>query len=729
MTLQLRPTFSESWYRVKNLRVKLRPGAQISRQFYRGDRWYVVRDPAGNQFHRLSDPAYRFVGLLDGSRTVEEAWDLAGGQLADDAPTQPEVIQILSHLYAANLIDADVTPDATVLLRRHKQLTKRKMQNRMMNVLFPRIPLWDPDRFLVRWMPLARVLLSKFGAVVWLAVVAAAIALVAPHWNLNDPHSIKQAAADAVNIRSDPVNIVLLWGVFVFVKAIHELGHAFSCRRFGGECHELGIMFLVFIPTPYVDASSAWSFPNKWHRIFVGAAGMIVELFFASLCAFVWISVEPSSLVGRLTFNAMLVASVTTVIFNANPLLRYDGYYILSDFLEIPNLRQKSSEYSLGLIKRHLFGVKLQQPLPPPLQRFWLLTYAIASGIYRTLVGITIILLVAFQIPILGVLMALGGVITWMCVPVYKTFKYLAIEPELHRKRTRATAYTVAFAAALVVLIGLIRFPLYLDAIGVVEPTNREFVRARTHGFVTQVVARDGDWVKPGDKIIVCESQELDADVREKQAQLNSAIAEYNKASAEGGRDLPSLKKTVDALREYIKERQDRQQKLTVRATTEGRLVAPELHEMVGRYLQEGDEVAMVAQPSHLTVHVLGEQKDVEPIVNAPAVEAEVRFAGDPGAEYKGGHVVDYGAHEEARSALLTSHAGATDVPMDPKDPKKYLVPQFDIGVPLANPDSRYVLGQRAYVRFTLDRKPLIWQWGRRFLQLIQTRSNSSPWI
>ena len=89
MTLQLRPTFSESWYRVKNLRVKLRPGAQISRQFYRGERWYVVRDPAGNQFHRLSDPAYRFVGLLDGSRTVEEAWDLAGGQLADDAPTQP----------------------------------------------------------------------------------------------------------------------------------------------------------------------------------------------------------------------------------------------------------------------------------------------------------------------------------------------------------------------------------------------------------------------------------------------------------------------------------------------------------------------------------------------------------------------------------------------------------------------------------------------------------------
>src|SRR5258708_22980771 len=194
MTLQLRPTFSESWYRVKNLRVKLRPGAQISRQFYRDERWYVVRDPAGNQFHRLSDPAYRFVALLDGSRTVEQAWEICGGTLEDDAPTQPEVIQILSHLYSANLIDADVTPDATVLLRRHKQLNKRKMQNRLMNVLFPRIPLWDPDTFLVRWMPIVRQMFSKIGAIIWLIVVAAAIATIAPHWV-----ELKAAANNAVD--------------------------------------------------------------------------------------------------------------------------------------------------------------------------------------------------------------------------------------------------------------------------------------------------------------------------------------------------------------------------------------------------------------------------------------------------------------------------------------------------------------------------------------------------
>src|SRR6185437_4671997 len=388
MTLQLRPTFSESWYRVANLRAKLRTGAQISRQLYRGERWYVVHDPAGNQFHRLSDPAYRFVALLDGSRTVEQAWDLCGGQLEDDAPTQPEVIQILSHLYSANLIDADITPDATILLRRHKQQSKRKIQGRMMNMLFPRIPMWDPDRFLRLWMPVCKMAFSKFGALVWLAVVFTAIILVAPKWN-EPGHSLKVAAQNSIDVRNNPFNLILLYSVFVGVKFLHELGHAFGCRRFGGECHELGVMFLVFIPTPYVDASTAWAFPNKWHRIFVGAGGMIVELFVAAVAGVIWLSIgDIKSIPAQLAFNAMLIASVTTIVFNANPLLRYDGYYILSDFLEIPNLQNKSREYVFGLIKRHIFRIKSQQPLPPPAQRAWLFFYGIFSGAYRIFVGL-----------------------------------------------------------------------------------------------------------------------------------------------------------------------------------------------------------------------------------------------------------------------------------------------------------------------------------------------------
>ncbi|MFT3788955.1 MAG: hypothetical protein QM770_22750 [Tepidisphaeraceae bacterium] len=183
MTLQLRPTFSESWYRVQNLKPKLRVGAQISRQYYRGERWYVVRDPAGNQYHRLSDAAYAFVGLLDGTRSVGDAWELVGGQLADDAPTQPEVIQILSQLYSANLIETNISPDATVLLRRHKRQVSQKTKGRLMNILFPRIPLWDPDWFLKMWMPVMKHLISPVGGIVWLVAIIWAIVALVPHWD------------------------------------------------------------------------------------------------------------------------------------------------------------------------------------------------------------------------------------------------------------------------------------------------------------------------------------------------------------------------------------------------------------------------------------------------------------------------------------------------------------------------------------------------------------------
>jgi putative peptide zinc metalloprotease protein len=731
VTLQLRPTFSESWYRVADLRVKLRASAQRSRQYYRGDRWYVVRDPAGNQFHRLSDPAYRFVGLLDGSRTVSQAWDLAGGQLADDAPTQPEVIQILSHLYSANLIDADVTPDATVLLRRHKTQQKRKWKGRMMNLLFPRIPLWDPDRFLVRWMPVVRPMFSRIGAIIWLLVILGAVATLAPEWG-----RIKEATANSIA----PHNWIWLWGVFVFVKLIHELGHAFACRRFGGECHEMGIMFLIFIPTPYVDASTAWSFPNKWHRVFVGAAGMIVELFFAALCAFAWLRMDPNSLPTQLAFNAMLVASVSTVIFNANPLLRYDGYYILSDFLEIPNLRQKSSEYTLGLIKRHVFRVKAHQPLPPPGQRVWLFFYHITSTIYRLFVGFMIMLLVTFQIPVLGILMGIGGLITWAVVPISKLFKYLTLDAELHRKRGRAWAFTLAVAAGVVTLIGLIPFWVNIDQTGIVQavPDARRVLHFEGSGFVREIRVKDGQHVNAGDVILVCDSPELNALIQQNRARLEELEARKRQALASDPADYEIVRKEEAAIRGQLRDAEEKLAKLTLYAPISGELVAPRLRDMPGMHLPKGTEVATVANVDRLLVRVALEQRDAEPVLKQVDPHTEVRMAGDVLTVLPATHVRLLPAAQEELPSSVLSHMGSENIAVDPRDPtgKKPMIRQWEAQVSVDNPhrpghpdEPLYRPGQRAYVRFRLDKKPLIWQWGRRFWQLIQTESSSAKWI
>ena len=743
MTLQLRPTFSESWYRVANLKAKLRPGAQISRQFYRDERWYVVRDPAGNQFHRLSDPAYRFVALLDGSRTVEEAWELVGGTLEDDAPTQPEVIQILSHLYSANLIDADVTPDATVLLRRHKQLNKRKMQNRLMNMLFPRIPIWDPDQFLKMWMPVCRFIFSRFGAIVWLAVVFAAIVSLAPYWN-QPGHSLKAAAASSVDVRNNPINLILLYGVFVFVKFIHELGHAFSCRRFGGECHEMGIMLLVFIPTPYVDASTAWAFPNKWQRIFVGAAGMIVELFFAAFAAFVWIATgDIHSVVAQLAFNAMLIASVTTLVFNANPLLRYDGYYILSDYLEIPNLRQKSSEYALGLIKRHIFNVKLQHPLPPPLQRFWLFAYAVLSSIYRAFVGLVILLIVAYEIPVLGPLMAISGIATWFLVPSYKVFKYLAIDPELHRKRPRAIAFSAAVAAAIVVLIGIIKFAVNVDAEGVlqVDRADARAIYAEQPGFVRQIGTnaqglplKDGDFVHKNQVILVLESKDLETKVKVLDAQVKQVQAELMQATAVSPNQR--LMKQLE-LRKTSEQRDlmaDELAKLVITAPIDGELIAPNLSNRINQYVGRDNKelfrienvrkqyvAAVLPQDSY---QLLDEQAD------RLSSSTEARLVSNISRTIKAESVtlVEVAGKLAPSGALTQQGGGEGQIDPAERNAPNYVVPQFQARV-LLDDSGQYVTGQRAYVRFKLSKRPLLWQWSRRFWQLIESKGASAKWL
>ncbi len=604
------------------------------------------------------------------------------------------------------------------------------MQNRLMNVLFPRIPLWDPDSFLQRWLPAVRPLFSKIGAIVWVIVVATAISAIAPHWT-----DLKEAASNAI----DPKNWLWLWAIFVLIKFVHELGHAFACRRFGGECHEMGIMFLVFIPTPYVDASTAWAFPNRWHRMFVGAAGMIVELFVAGILCFCWLTVQDKqSLPAELFYNAMLIASVSTVIFNANPLLRYDGYYILSDFLEIPNLRQKSTEYAMGLIKRHIFRIKPTQPLPPPGQRVWLLTYAVTSSIYRVFVGFVIILVVAYKIPVLGMLMAIGGVATWAIVPVFKLGKYLMLEPELHRKRGRAAAFCGAVAAVVIIAVGLMRFWVDVDAQGIVEADQHEVVHAQVPGFVKTIVAHDGQAMHKNDVILICQDRPLEGQFVGLQAQMRSLQAQLQKATVSDPAQAKIINAAIVAVRDQLDDAQRRIDDLTIRAPIDGTLVAPKLTDMDGSYLQRGQEIATVAAMDSLLVKASLDQSDAQ-LVHQNTMELAkaapnqkdpilVRFAGDIRSVLPATAVAIIDSSQDTVPHPSLTHVGGGDIAVDPTDPKGEhpLVKEFEVWVRVSNAGDKYYPGQRAYVRFRVEKKPLLWQWTRRLLQLLQSHENDS---
>jgi len=498
----------------------------------------------------------------------------------------------------------------------------------------------------------------------------------------------------------------------------------------------MGIMFLVFVPTPYVDASTAWAFPSRWARMAVGAGGMIVELFVAGLMCFLWVNSTPGVSVWGIPVHevcsyVIFIASITTVIFNANPLLRYDGYYMLSDFLEIPNLQMRSREYLMGLIKRHVWRLKLQQPLPPPGQRVLLFVYGILSGIYRVFVGVAIILMVMFQIPILGALMAIGGVITWLVVPVFKLGRYLLIEPELHRKRGRAWATVGVIAAAAVFFLGLVKWPVNVYAEGIADPLNRSMLHAETPGFVTQIVAKPGQHLKKGNPILICSDMDLDTKIIQQQAKIESAEVQLRQAVVLEQARAAALRPGLQALKDQMAELQRQKEALTIRAEIDGELVAPKIDEMMGKYLQKGEEVGEIATLDELEVHAVLDQRESQLAMGRSLktddVFAEVRLVSDMDRTlYPSETMITPAAQEHVWNAAMTTLGGGEIAP-DPRDPRGRTpqTPQFELRCKLANPltsAGQFQPGQRAYMKLQLDKKPLAWQWTRRFFQLIQTR-------
>jgi putative peptide zinc metalloprotease protein len=456
---------------------------------------------------------------------------------------------------------------------------------------------------------------------------------------------------------------------------------------------------------------------------------MTIELFVAALCVFAWANTNPTSIWHHVAFNAILWAGVTTVIFNANPLLRYDGYYMLSDFLEIPNLQQKAREYLFGLVKRHVFRVKATQPLPPPWQRFQLFVYGILSGAYKVFVGFMIILVVWGQVPILGQLMAIGGLVTWLVVPFVKTFKYLALDPELHRKRGRATTFVVGVTAAIVAVIGLIPFWVYVSAVGIVEPQDRRVLHAMVPGFVDVVHARDGQWLEQGQVILVARDPELENQMEQVQASIDVAEGRATMAAASPDTmaEAQMLREQIEVYKANLADLRRRHNDLTVRAPITGKLIAPEIDNLPGRYLQRGTEIATVATLDRLEVRAVLDQSEAQ--LAYDGAPTEVRLAGLHGHTLIGEGIKRLpGKASQLPHASLT-HAGGEKYAADPKDPTglRPTAEQFELRVRLANPEGRLYPGQRAYLRMRVDRKPLMWQWTRRLLQLVE--STRSKWL
>ena len=271
--------FSAHWYRIARLVAVLRGHVDIHRHVLRGEVAYVLQDAQSGRFFRISPQAYRFLDLLDGRRTVAEAWEVLGREEGEAQPTQDETIQLLAQLYRSDLLRGDLPADIAELVDRRDRVERRKLISRVQNPLAMRFPLLDPDRFLDRTMPLVAPVFSLVGLLAWAGIVAFGIVLAVLHWG-----ALTGNLADRV-LSAD--NLLLMLALYPVIKAVHELGHAYSVKAGGGEVHEMGIMILVLMPVPYVDATAATQFRSRWRRALTGAAGIMVEALLAALAMIV----------------------------------------------------------------------------------------------------------------------------------------------------------------------------------------------------------------------------------------------------------------------------------------------------------------------------------------------------------------------------------------------------------------------------------------------------------
>ena len=695
------PLHSSLWYRVSELRPQLVARARLHRHRYRGDVWYLLQDPASGKVHRFAPAARLVLAAMDGRRSVQDLWQLAGKKLGNEAPTQDEMIQLLGQLHGADLLMTDVPPDALELFDRGQRESRAKRRRSWANPMAMRFPLWDPGAFLDRHARLWPLLWGRGAAAVWLLVVLPALLLVPSHWpELTGNLSDRVLQAD---------NLLLIGVLFPLIKALHELGHATANHAAGGEVHDMGLMLLVLMPVPYVDASSANVLKSRWARARIGAAGMLVELFIAALAFYAWMLVEPG-LLRAVCFNVMLVAGVSTIIFNGNPLLRYDAYYILADLIELPNLAAQSARYWGYLIKRYLLRLRDEiSPAHTRSERLWFGFYGISSAIYRVFVTLAIALFIGTRFFFFGVVLALWAVVMMAVMPVVKALKSLAAVPAAQERPASVYGTLAAAVGALLLLLGAVPVPFRTQAEGVVWLPEQAIVRAAAPGFFRAFEAPPDSWVEPGAMLARSVDPGLDAQVRLLEAKVAELEASH---AAQFVVDRAQAEIVLDQLeheRASLRRAVERAQGLQVAATTAGRFTVQQAADMPGRYLKQGEVIGYVIGSTRPVVRVVLDQGSVEAVALATrAVEVRLPGALDRPLVGEVLRQVPAGRGEVPSAAL--SATGGGPIAIDPRDPqgRRTLERIFEIDVGfVAPPPAPLPFGQRVHVRFDHPPEPL----------------------
>jgi len=610
--------FSDSWFRVSGLHVALLPSVEVKTQVFRGRTWHVLQDTYTQRYFRASPEACHFIQSLRADKTVDEVWEDFVNHHPEDAPSREEVIQLLSQLHMSNLLYSLQQSDNEAIVKRYKKQKNKELLGKMASFLFLRFPLWNPDALLNRIRPLV-MLCTGWGAfVIWCGVLL---------WGGLTAFGHRGELLDQSQGVLSVGNLPWLYVCLTVLKLFHEAGHAFVCKRFGGEVRTVGVMFLLFTPLPYVDASSSWGFPERWHRIYATFAGMAVEFFFAAAGTLVWANTAPG-LTHSLAFNVMLIGSVSSLLFNGNPLLRFDAYYMLSDYAEIPNLYQKGQQQWKYFGDRYLLGtVSAQSKATDTKEWLWLTLYGLLSFVYLIIITLGISLFLMDQWLPLGLLVLAMTIYSRLLAPLYQLLKHLR-GAATQGNRRRAWIAVASSSAALVLVLGVIPFPDAVRTQGIVKANSATTLYLPTSGTLEQLHVRHGERLRAGQLIASFSNADLATDIAITVAGQIETQAQYRQALHKASSELGSLQQKIDTLDDRLRNLGEQRRLLEVRAEQDGEWVAPDLHERVGSWLQRGHTLGEVVDPRSFRFVAVVAQEQTNRLFRQDFKQAELRLAG-----------------------------------------------------------------------------------------------------
>jgi len=559
------------------LALRLRADLHVHRQRYQGREFWVVKDPLRLKYFRFEEEEFWLLSQLNGTPTLEGIRRRFERRFAPQQIATREIHHLLGLAHRSGLLVSDGAGQGQVLFDRQRDNRRRRRWSLLTELLALRLRGIDPDALLARLDRYVGWLFSWPALVLCVLLGLSALLLVGSHWTefyLRLPGSAEFFG---------PTNWLALAGTLAVVKVLHEFGHGLSCKRFGGECHEMGVLLLCFTPCLYCDVTDSWMIVSKWKRAAIGAAGMYVELWLAGIATFVWWYTEPG-LLHHVALNVMFVGSVSTVVFNVNPLMRYDGYYILADLLEIPNLRSKASSVLRRFAARMLFDAKGTTDPFLPARRQWLLAvYAVASAVYRWLVTAAILwflyeLTEPYGFKVLGQVLALAAVAGLFVAPMYRLVRFLQNSWIWERDDMNTSKAVFRLSILAVVLIGLFCVPLpyYVRCAMRVQPHDAGLVYVDVAGQIDEILARPGDSVEQGQEILKLRNLDLELAAARLRTQCESqsgkvaSLRQRSLADDSALAELSQAEEGLAALQEELGRRRDQLSRLVVRAPRAG---------------------------------------------------------------------------------------------------------------------------------------------------------------